>query len=669
VARAHLVLAFLVVTGALLGGLALAGRDPIVPERRVAGRPVQVPDAGYVSSQTCRACHPSQYASWHRSYHRTMTQVATPDTVASSFDRVTVDAVLGSPMVLEQRDRELWADFDDPDNQGQTGVRPGSDPSLTPVRPRRIKRQVVMTTGSHNQQIYWYATGHSRILGQLPAIWLTTDRRWIPRRAAVMRPPGGSHASETGAWNGICVACHTTNGQPQFDTPFGSQAIDTQTANTRAAEFGIACESCHGPGDEHARTNRNPLRRYAAHLTGRPDEAIVQPMRLAPQRSSQVCGQCHAFWEFADAQSERHANARGLPYRPGDDLAATRFIVQPTTNLDSPAMKGFLESDAGFIRDIFWSDGMVRATGREYNGLIESPCFKNARDEARTLSCFSCHTMHKTADDPRQIGEWADDQIAPRALGNDACLQCHTLVARGFSTSARSEPGRATAWLAEAPEARRRQPRDRGPERAALRRSFADEVSAHTRHRADSAGSSCYNCHMPFTTYGLLKTIRSHQISSPSVQATLDTGRPNACNLCHLDKTLGWTAQHLEEWYGRTKPALGSDELSVAASLLWLLKGDAGQRAIVAQSMGWTSAQQASGTGWLTPYLALTAKDSYDAVRYIAARSQRTLPPFRRDQLPRGNPQLLIDPNGTFNAEVVNRLVRARDNRRVFYRE
>src|SRR6185436_10337277 len=124
-----------------------------------------------------------------------------------------------------------------------------------------------------------------------------------------------------------------------------------------------------------------------------------------------------------------------------------------------------------------------------------------------------------------------------------------------------------------------------------------------------------------------------------------------------------------DKWYGATPPRLGDDERSVAASLLWLLKGDAGQRAIVAQSMGWAPAQQTSGTGWLTPYLALTARDAYDAVRYIAARSQRTLPPFSRDQLPRGNPQLLIQTDGTFNAEVVNRLVRERNNRRVFYRE
>jgi hypothetical protein len=617
VSRSHLILAALVASAAGLGVARLVMAERPVEERRVAGRPIQVRDEGFVSSQTCRSCHPSQYQSWHRSYHRTMTQVATADTAAVSFDGVAVDAASGGPMTLEQRGRELWAEFDDPDAVESGGRRE--------VRPRRIKRQVVMSTGSHHQQIYWYATGSSRILGQLPAIWLTADRRWIPRRAAVMRPPGGAHVSETGGWNGICVACHTTNGQPQLDTPLGSQPILTQTADTRATEFGIACESCHGPSEAHARANRNPMRRYAAHLAGRGDATIVQPAKLAPARSSEVCGQCHSFWEFADPASERRANAHGLPYRPGDELAATRFIVQPTRNLESPAMQAFLAADAGFIRDIFWPDGMVRATGREYNGLVDSPCFKEAKDPARTMSCFSCHTMHQTGDDARPAAEWADDQLAPHAVGNGACAQCHP--------------------------------------------NLSQRVEAHSHHRADSAGSSCYNCHMPFTTYGLLKTIRSHQISSPSVQSTLATGRPNACNLCHLDQTLAWTAQALESWYGIARPALDADQTSVAASVLVLLKGDAGQRAIVAESMGWAPAQAASGRAWLTPYLALTARDSYDAVRYIAMRAQRTLPPFRRDELPRHSPQLLIKADGTFDAEVVNRLVRARDNRRVFYRE
>jgi len=584
-----------------------------------------------------------------------MTQTAAPEAVATSFDDVRVTDVPGQPMFLQERGRQLWAEFDDPDE----------------VTPHRVSRQVVMTTGSHTQQIYWYATGRSRMLGQLPAIWLIAERRWIPRRAAVMHPPGQSSSSETGAWNGICVACHATNGRPRLDTPFGSQSVLEQTADTTAAEFGIACESCHGPSEEHARVNRSLQRRYWLHVTGRADATIVQPARLTSRLSAQVCGQCHAFWEFYDGQGERRANSQGLPYRPGDELTATRFIVQPTKNLDSPIMKAFLRDDPGFVRDIFWSDGMVRATGREYNGLIESPCFKNARDDARTLSCFSCHTMHETADDGRSLAEWADDQLAPRAGGNDACLQCHAPVARGF------------------------QPRDRG-----LGTAAPQSVEPHTHHQDASPGSSCYNCHMPYTTYGLLKTIRSHQISNPSVQASLDTGRPNACNLCHLDRTLDWTADALNRWYGTPKPELGaadSDERSVAGALLWLLRGDAGQRAIVAQSMGWAPAQQASGTGWLAPYLALFLDDPYDAVRAITSRSLRSLPEFRdftydyvapspsraamrvramqiwrdtrRDADRRGRTELLMNADGTFMAETVTRLVRERNNRRVMYRE
>ena len=528
-----------------------------------------------------------------------------------------------------------------------------------------------MTTGSHNQQIYWYVTGSSRLLGQLPAIWLTADRRWIPRRAAVMRPPGPPHA-ETGAWNGICVACHTTDGRPRLDAPFGSRPIADQIADTTSAEFAVACEACHGPGGDHVRANAAPRRRYWLHLTSRADPTIVRPDRLDPRRSSQVCGQCHSFWEFADAASERRANSAGLPYRPGDDLTATRLVVQPTVNLESAAMKALLAGDPGFVRDTFWPDGMVRATGREYNGLIDSPCFRRATDPKRTLSCFSCHTMHEARDDRRTLDEWRDDQLAVGADGNGACLQCH----------------------------------DRGPERAApqhvanvdVARAFqARDLSAHTHHRADSSGSVCYNCHMPYTTYGLLKTIRSHQISSPSVKETLEAGRMNACNLCHLDRTLAWTAAAINKWYGTPAPPLAGDDESVAASLVTLLKGDAGQRAIVAQSLGWAPAQRASDTGWMAPYLALLLDDPYDAVRYIASRSLTTLPGFEtfqfdfvaplqtraalrvqalqmwRDTRPRSarrvDAALLFNPDGTFNAPAVDRLMRERNTRRVVYRE
>src|SRR6185312_2457869 len=70
-----------------------------LPGRQPSDRPVKVASDRYVSSRTCRACHPSQYASWHASYHRTMTQVATPQSVATGFDGVRVES---GAMTLER---------------------------------------------------------------------------------------------------------------------------------------------------------------------------------------------------------------------------------------------------------------------------------------------------------------------------------------------------------------------------------------------------------------------------------------------------------------------------------------------------------------------------------------------------------------------------------------
>jgi hypothetical protein len=203
---------------------------------------------------------------------------------------------------------------------------------------------------------------------------------------------------------------------------------------------------------------------------------------------------------------------------------------------------------------------------------------------------------------------------------------------------------------------------------------------------------------MPYTTYGLLKTIRSHTISSPSVAESTGVGRPNACNLCHLDRTLAWTGEALSRWYRRPPPdatSLDADERSIAASLLWLLRGDAGQRAIAAQAMGWEEAQRASGTDWMAPHLASLLDDPYDAVRFIAARSLRTLPALgdlqynfvapQKDRYQaqlrtmsiwdrtraerRTDARLLFDSEGNVDVGGVLRLLKARNTRRVLLRE
>lgn len=222
----------------------------------------------------------------------------------------------------------------------------------------------------------------------------------------------------------------------------------------------------------------------------------------------------------------------------------------------------------GDIVSRFWLDGINRSTGREFMGVKDSPCYRQGE-----MSCLSCHSMHDS--DP-------DDQLSTSMDSNEACLQCH--------------------------------------------QEYRNNLSQHTHHAADSSGSQCYNCHMPYTNYALFKATRSHRITSPVVRTIQHKSRPNACNLCHLDQTLSWTAQHLTDWYGISSPDLAADEKQYPAWALWSLRGDAGQRVVAAWHARWTQAQQVSGSDWMRPVLEQLTQDPYAAVRQVASASLDRLP-------------------------------------------
>jgi hypothetical protein len=202
---------------------------------------------------------------------------------------------------------------------------------------------------------------------------------------------------------------------------------------------------------------------------------------------------------------------------------------------------------------------------------------------------------------------------------------------------------------------------------------------------------------MPRTTFGLLHAMRSHQVSSPNVKESITYGRPNACNLCHLDQTLAWTAQKLQSWYHQPAPELSPDDQRIAAAVQWLVKGDAGQRALLAWGMGWESAQEVAGGDWLYPYLIYSMSDPYAAVRFDAWKSLQTLPGFSNfsfnytaaehslnemtlhayekwaREIRNANavyrPETGLDTNGRFQEEIFDRLRSERDDRPIVLAE
>jgi hypothetical protein len=134
---------------------------------------------------------------------------------------------------------------------------------------------------------------------------------------------------------------------------------------------------------------------------------------------------------------------------------------------------------------------------------------------------------------------------------------------------------------------------------------------------------------MPKTSYALRTATRSHRVDVPD--SRLGSGRPNACNICHLDRSLAWTARTLMMWHGT--PDVSPELPEVPESAIGLLTRDAAERVLWADAMGDADAIAASGADWEAPLLEYAAEqDPYAVVRYVAARSRRkveTAPPTR----------------------------------------
>lgn len=558
---------------ATLAGALASSASPVPP------RPIAQEGTGYATSGACRSCHPAEHESWHASFHRTMTQAASLPNVAAPTlrqgGRLRVETT-GRTVELYGRKDELWARLPDPD---LTSAVPAADyERVFRAAPARDV-QVQLLTGSHHHQAFWVRGARRGELYSVPAVYSTDEARLLPRRDAFINPP---HAPEQAVrFNSNCVQCHTVAGSPRHDA-------ESDAFATSAAELGVACEACHGPGAAHVREMQSPLRRYRAHAEGSAASA-TNPEKLTSERASQVCGRCHSYF-FPKDEAGWWRDGFTQSYAPGQDLSRAQLLLSP----EALAAEGAPELAAD-VESLFYRDGTVRIGGREYNGLVRSPCFERGSGAAK-LSCLSCHSMHRGS---------PDDQLDPEKLGNAACTSCHE----------------------------------------ALRES----LSAHTHHAPLSAGSLCYNCHMPHTSYALLGAIRSHRVDSPSFDASTQD-RPNACNLCHLEKPEAWAAQQSAAWYG-PKPRFRLERPvaeTAPSGAVFALAGDAAVRAVTAAALGRAESSELA-PALRRQLLTELGRDDYAAVRSIAERSLR-----RVGDAPSPSP---------LSPELVRRLLASRDHR------
>ena len=339
-----------------------------------------------------------------------MTQVATPQNLPNDMDKVDFK-FNGREYKAERRGHSYFVstrreggEFDD-------------------------ARQVVLVTGSHNLQIPWLETGDGRTLEQFPFAYIVAEKMWAPVSETFLIPPDLKEYYSIGAWNGACMDCHVTHGESRF--------VNGNKWDSQVAEFGIACEACHSEGREHIALNRDPFRRFKIHLTSKTDPTMTNPSKLKGPESALVCGQCHSVWAFNNMTDKIDFNRHGAGFRPGESNLAQQFVVQPNAP-DHAEQKDFIrKTEPDFFQNRFWGDGMIRVTGREFNGTQASPCFRGG-----DFSCISCHEMHLDSPNDSTLKRWTHHaQLKPKMEGDAACLQCHQDNVDANRSAHASRPG------------------------------------------------------------------------------------------------------------------------------------------------------------------------------------------------------------------------------------
>jgi tetratricopeptide (TPR) repeat protein len=238
------------------------------------------------------------------------------------------------------------------DDQPQLAYR-----SLKDSRISGEKRLLYFLGSGHLGTTYLYATNN--FLFESPIAW------YAPSEAYDMKP-GMAEIDRTPPplpMQSGCMRCHMSS----------VQASDPGTINHYQElpflHSGIICEACHGDSSRHVNSQGK--------------DAIVNPVRLTPDRRDSVCISCHLEGDIAVHRAGRSV----LDYRPGESISTySAFYVRTGTDLTDRAVS-------------------------EVEQLNQSTCKRVSGDR---MSCMSCHDPHYTPDPSHRV-----------AFFRSKCLACH----------------------------------------------------------------------------------------------------------------------------------------------------------------------------------------------------------------------------------------------------
>ena len=236
----------------------------------------------------------------------------------------------------------------------------------------------IMGSGNH-ARTYLNLDGNG-VLRQLPVSWYSQGKGWG-------MSPGYDHARHDDFRRRVghsCMFCH--NGYPRLPEP--SDRYGHQNRFPQDLPSGIDCQRCHGPGSRHVDLLSGGEAAMEAVRA-----AILNPVRLSPERQMDVCMQCHVQSTLGNLGDRvRRAGRSVYSFRPGESL--DDYIV----HFD------LVELDPGKPADRFEIDSTAYR-------LFQSSCFLESRG---TMTCTTCHDPHRTPRGPEAVRHF-----------RQRCMSCH----------------------------------------------------------------------------------------------------------------------------------------------------------------------------------------------------------------------------------------------------
>ncbi len=444
----------------------------------------RVYQAEYAGSEVCGGCHLINHGQWESSPHHKITQQPKRESIVGDFDN--------GEWYLPEKDRKTELDrLPAVKTYSQSGeyFMALRYPQSEQYHPFRIDRVV----GYQYRQTYLTKEADG-VLRRLPVQWSVSRQDffayWNEQEKGVhsVHDLWAQMKTLNSAWNLYCARCHTTN------LDIVEKARDHSTANVKWTEPGVGCETCHGPGSKHIKYMAGkPANRLMSFFNQLLNEKtapyIMNASRLEKGVALSVCARCHG----SDILRKRMDIYR--TYEPGFDQHG-RYSDLSKYFKEAPLVPGRTAPTVEV-----WIDGRPKGLGTLFRSFADSRHY-----DKTDMRCYDCHDAHANKEES-SLG-----LKSASAESNQFCLSCHTEI--------------------------------------------AEDQEKHTKHTAGTSGSFCYDCHMPQTianaVAGDIHFVRTHNMGTiPNPYLSKRYGAensPNACNICHQEKSPEWTIDKLHEW-------------------------------------------------------------------------------------------------------------------------